>query len=182
MSNANGLSVGATAPDFSATLVRPEGDSPEVALSTLLDDGPVLLAFYTNDFSPDCIDEWCSFRDFDWFDTNEAVQVVGISKSKPYLHERFISYLDLTFPLYSDPDLDVAELYDVTYRTLKMFPRARRSCFLIDRERTIRYRWLAEHWLDPTRDTPPVGEINEAIVEQFGGGAGGDHGPPSAES
>ncbi|MBP1986447.1 hypothetical protein [Halolamina salifodinae] len=47
--------------------------------------------------------------------------------------------------------------------------RARRSCFLVDQDRTIRYKWLADHWLDPTRDTPPVGEIHEAIVEELGG-------------
>lgn len=177
MGSATGLEVGDEAPDFSAKLVRPEGETSEVRLSTLLEDGPVLLSFYTNDFSPDCIEEWCSFRDFSWFASNDDVQVVGISKSGVYLHERFIDYLGLSFPLYSDPDLEVAELYDVKYRTVKVFPRARRSCFLIDTDREVRYRWLGEHWLDPTLDKPPVAEIHEVVTDLFGDDEGGEQAP-----
>jgi peroxiredoxin Q/BCP len=165
MSEADGLEVGDTAPDFTADLVGPDGEVRQVSLSELVAEKPVLLTFYTVDFSPDCIEEWCSFRDFDWFATSEHVQVVGVSKSRPYLHKRFISYLDLSFPLFSDPDLDVAEKFAVDYKAFHLFSRARRSCFLVDEDRTVRYRWLGEHWLDPTRDVPPVGEIHEALTE-----------------
>jgi peroxiredoxin Q/BCP len=89
--------------------------------------------------------------------------VVGISRSGPHLHRRFISYLDISFPLYADTDLEAAEAFGVRYRTFKLFARARRSCFLVDTDGVVRYRWLAEHWLDPTRDVPPVAEIREAI-------------------
>jgi peroxiredoxin Q/BCP len=162
------LSVGDTAPDFSASTVWPDGETGESTLSSLLDDGPVLLSFYTADFSPDCIEEWCSFRDFDWFASGDQVSVVGISKSGPRLHRSFIDRLDLGFPLYSDPSLDVAKAFGVDYRAFKLFSRSRRSCFLIDTDRTIRYRWVGDHWLDPTRDTPPVGEIHDAIREELG--------------
>lgn len=165
MTKATGLEVGETAPDFTAPLVRAGEETEDVPISRFLDDTPVLLTFYTVDFSPDCVEEWCSFRDFDWFASNDYIEVIGISKSRPYLHKRFISYLDLTFPLYSDTDLDVAEKFEVKYRTFHMFPRARRSCFLIDTDRTVRYRWLGEHWLDPTRAVPPVGEIHESITD-----------------
>jgi peroxiredoxin Q/BCP len=168
MTDATGVPVGEQAPDFRAPLVSPDGTTERVALSDLLAEKPVLLNFYTADFSPDCIDEWCSFRDFDWFASGDEVQVVGISKSSDGLHRRFIDYLDLGFPLYSDPDLDVAEAFDVRYRAFKISARARRSCFLLDADRTVRYRWLGDHWLDPTRDTPPVREIHEAIVEELG--------------
>lgn len=162
------LDVGDSAPDFTAPLVSLEGGVEEVSLDSLLPDRPVLLCFYTNDFSPDCIDEWCSFRDYQWFSTSEQVQVVGISKSRVSTHRRFIDYLDLTFPLFSDTDLSVADGFGVTYRTFKLFPRSRRSCFLVDEDRTIRYRWIGTHPLDPTRDTPDVYEIHEAIREVFG--------------
>ena len=165
MSDAPGLEVGDTAPDFTADLVSPDETVEERSLSGLLDDSPVLLTFYTADFSPDCIEEWCSFRDFDWFSANDDVQVVGISKSRSYIHKRFISHLDLSFPLFSDTDLEVAEKFDVKYRALNLFARSRRSCFLVDADGIVRYRWLGEHWLDPTRDTPPVGEIHEALVD-----------------
>lgn len=138
-------------------------------MSNLLDSKPVLLSFYTNDFSPDCIDEWCSFRDYDWFSIGEEIQVVGISKSRPFAHRKFIDYLGLGFPLYSDRDLSVAEAYDVKYRTFGIVPRARRSVFLVDQDRTIRYVWAGEHPLDPTRDQPPLNEIRDAVYEEIGG-------------
>ena len=124
----------------------------------------MLLSFYTVDFSPDCIEEWCSFRDFDWFSTG-SVQVVGISKSSTWLHRKFIDRLDLEFPLYSDRNLDIATAFGVGYRALGVSRRAKRSCFLVDTDGVVRYRWVGEHWLDPTRDTPPVGEIHEEIRE-----------------
>jgi peroxiredoxin len=172
MNDDDGLDVGSEAPEFTAPLVHPGGRTAEVSLSSLLAGGPVLLAFYTNDFSPDCIEELCSFRDFEWFSEGDDVRVVGISKSGPALHRRFISYLDLSFPLYSDADLEVAEAFGVRYRTFKLFARARRSCFLVDTDRVVRYRWLAEHWLDPTRDVPPVAEIRAAIDETLGTASG----------
>jgi len=55
----------------------------------------------------------------------------------------------------------------VKHRSFKLFPRARRSCFLVDQDGTIRYRWLAEHWLDPTRDVPPIEDVHDAIVREI---------------
>jgi peroxiredoxin len=164
-----GKEPGTEAPNFTAPLVRPSGETETVALSTLLEAGPVLLAFYTNDFSPDCITEWCSFRDDAWFDTTEQIHVIGVSRSRPYTHRKFIDHFDLPFSLYSDADLAIAEAYRVRYRLFKLLPRARRSCFLIDRERKIRYRWVAEHPLDATRDTPSMSEIRAAIDEELAG-------------
>jgi len=161
------IAVGETVADVTATLVRPDGTVDDVALGDLAADRPVLLSFYTLDFSPDCIEEWCSFRDFDWFASGDHVRVVGCSKSSAGLHRRFIDYLGLQFSLYADPGLDVSDAFGVTYRTLGVTRRSRRSCFLIDADLTVRYRWLGEHWLDPTRDTPPVGKIHETIVEEL---------------
>ena len=103
-----------------------------------------------------------------WFASGREVQVVGVSKSGPRLHRGFIQLLDLNFPLYTDPDMAVGRAYDVSYRAFGLFERPRRSCFLIDSDRRIRYTWIADHWLDPTRDTPPVGEIHDAIREELG--------------
>ena len=169
MSDSHGLDVGETVPDVTETLVRPDGESIETPLSELLDDRPVLLTFYTNDFSPDCVEEWCSFRDYDWFTSGDEVQVVGASKSRPFTHRKFIDYLDLGFPLYADTDLEIAKAFDVSYRAFKVVPRARRSCFLVDGDGVVRYKWIGEHPLDPTRDQPPIQEIHEAVAAEFGG-------------
>lgn len=159
------LTVGEMAPAVSDILVHPDGTTEEVPLSDLYDERPLLLNFYTADFSPDCINEWCSFRDFDWFTVDDDIRVVGASRSGWKLHQRFIDYLDLSFPLYSDPGLEMAEAFGVRYRTFGVTARARRSCFLIDTDGEIRYRWLGEHWLDPTRDLPPVDEMYDDVVD-----------------
>lgn len=168
MTGSPGLSVGSRAPDVTAPLVASDGTVSEVSLSALFTNRPVLLVFYTNDFSPDCIKEWCSFRDYDWFATDETVQIVGVSKSRVSTHRKFIDYLDLSFPLYADTDLAIATAYNVVYRAFKLAKRPHRSCFLIDSDGRIRYRWLAEHPIDPTRDTPPVSEIHDAITRELG--------------
>jgi peroxiredoxin len=163
-----GLAVGETVPDVRKTLVRPDGRTETTTMSDLVAEKPVLLNFYTADFSPDCISEWCEFRDFDWFASGEAVQVVGASKSGQRFHRKFISQFDLGFPLFADTDLRLADAFDVRYEAFRVSTRARRSCFLVDEEMTVRYKWVGTHWLDPTRDTPPVGEIHEAIVAELG--------------
>lgn len=168
MGSSNGLAVGETVPDLSETLVRPGGETAETSLSSLWADSPVLLSFYTNDFTPDCLSEWCSFRDYDWFNSTDDVQVVGVSKSGVPTHRWFLDFLDLNFPLYADTDLTLTKAFDVYYRAFKVAPRSRRSCFLLDTDGVVRYKWVGEHPVDPTRDQPPISEIHEVIVEEFG--------------
>jgi peroxiredoxin Q/BCP len=162
------LTVGADAPDVSVELVGTDGNVSPTSLSTLTDEGPVLLCFYTMDFSPDCVKQWCAFRDFDWFASGDHVQVVGVSRSGVRLHREFIDRFEIGFPLYADTDLSLSDAFGVTYRTFGLTKRARRSCFLVDGTGEVRYRWLADHWLDPTRDLPPVSEIHEAVAAEVG--------------
>jgi len=168
MSRGDALDVGDEVGDVAAPLVRADGSVEETALSALYADRPVLVVFYTNDFSPDCVNEWCSFRDYGWFTSTEDVRVVGVSKSREATHHRFIDYLDIDFPLYADTDLAVSDAFGVTYRALKVFPRAKRSVFLVDTDGVVRYRWVGEHPLDPSRDQPPLEEIRRAVEEHVG--------------
>jgi len=163
------LAVGDDVPDVAAELVRADGSVETTPLSALYADGPVLVVFYTNDFSPDCVDEWCAFRDYGWFTSSNDVSVVGSSKSRVTTHRKFIDYLDIDFPLYSDRDLEVSDAFGVSYRTFKLFPRSKRSVFLVDEDGVVRYRWVGEHPLDPTRDQPPLDEIRSAVEELSGG-------------
>ncbi|MFB6078343.1 MAG: redoxin domain-containing protein [Halarchaeum sp.] len=170
------LAAGDVAPDVSAPLVYPDGRVEDVSLSALVGERPTLLAFYTNDFSPDCAEEWCSFRDYGWFSNDERVQVVGVSRSRVGTHRRFIDYLDLDFPLYSDRDLAMTEAFGVDYRVFGLLRRPKRSVFLVDDDLEVRYRWVGEHALDATRAQPPLGEIVEAVENAFGTEAAEDFG------
>lgn len=165
-----GIAVGETVPDVRERLVGPDGEAEDVWFSELVAEQPVLLNFYTGDFTPDCIAEWCEFRDFDWFATGDIVRVVGASKSGERLHRKFISQFSLGFPLFADTRLELAEAFGVRYRAFGVSHRAHRSSFLVDEDMTVRYKWVGEHWLDPTRDTPPVGEIYDAVVSELGVG------------
>ena len=169
MADPVGIEVGAEAPEFTAPLVHPDGETAEVSLSSLLADGPVLLAFYTNDFSPDCTREWCDFRDFGWFASTDDVRVAGVSRSRVSTHRRFIDRLDLPFPLYSDRDLELTEAFDVRYRVLGLVARSHRSVFLIDEDLTVQYRWVADHPVDPSRDTPKMQDVNDAVRDSLSG-------------
>ena len=164
MEEGRGVAVGETVSDVAAPLVSPEGGVEETSLGALADDGPVLVCFYTLDFSPDCVEEWCAFRDFDWFSAGD-VRVVGASKSGITFHRWFIDRLDLGFSLYADEDLALAEAFDVDYRAFGVFRRSRRSCFLLGGDLTVRYRWLGEHWLDPTLSVPPVEEVYAGVTD-----------------
>ncbi len=168
MTETDPLAVGDEVPAVSGELVYPDGTAETVPLADLYADRPLLLNFYMADFSPDCVSEWCSFRDFDWFTVENDVAVVGASRSGTGLHRRFIDYLDLNFPLYSDPDLALADAFGVRYRAFGVTDRARRSCFLVDGDGVVRYRWLGEHWLDPARDVPPVDEIHDGVTAALG--------------
>ena len=68
--NGDVLREDATAPEFELSGIDGPGDEGddsyefrEFVLSELLEDGPVLLAFYPGDFSPACTEELCSLRD-----------------------------------------------------------------------------------------------------------------------
>lgn len=167
MDNPTGLKVGTKAPDFTAPLVYPE-HTEETTLSDLLEDKPVLLTFYTNDFSPDCITEWCSFRDYEWFASNDEVTVVGVSISRESVHRKFIDIFDIGYPLFFDRDLAITDAYNVKYNVFHVFKRPRRSCFLIGQDQTILYKWVSEHPVDPTRDTPNMKELHTKIKTHLG--------------
>lgn len=162
------LGVGERAPDVTAPLVYPDGRVEDVSLAALTAERPVLLAFYTNDFSLDCIEEWCSFRDYEWFSNDDRVRVVGVSGSRVGTHKRFIDYLDLGFPLYADRELAMTEAFGVGYRLFGLLRRPKRSVFLLDTDTEIRYRWVGEHAIDATRAQPPLGEIRDAVEDVAG--------------
>lgn len=162
------IEPGEAVEDCELTLVRPEGTVVTTTLSALAADRPVLLSFYPADFGPDCLAEWCPFRDFGWFAGNPALQIVGSSRSDPATHRRFIDYLDLPFPLVADTALSLADAFGVCDRTSGRSRRSSQSCFLVDENREIRYRWLGDHRLDPTRSVPPVAQIHEELKAVLG--------------
>jgi len=123
------LEVHSKAPDF--TLENESGQP-----FTLSDHHGemMLLVFYPGDNTPVCTRQLCDYRDGIEAFNGLDVKVIGISKDDAASHQAFREKHQLPFTLLSDPDLEVAALYDS-----KGMMGMKRSLFLVDEEGVIRY-------------------------------------------
>ncbi|MCU4752915.1 redoxin domain-containing protein [Halobacteria archaeon AArc-curdl1] len=155
------LETGALAPSFTRPGVV-DGEIRPISLDETIDDsGVVLLAFYPADFSPMCTEELCSLRDIDLFSLQPDVRILGLSTDTAYSHRRFAREFDLGFPLVSDNDGSVAEMYNVLEETgLQGHHRlAQRALFVLDPDRVVRYAWAA----DEATEMPDLEAVRDAI-------------------
>ena len=123
------LQEGTIAPDFAL-----EASDGAVTLSDYRGQ-TVVLYFYPKDDTPGCTTEACNFRD-DYSEILAAGAVVlGISPDSVRSHDKFKLKYELPFPLLSDPDYEVAELYGA-WGEKKMYGRTYmgiiRSTYIID--------------------------------------------------
>ena len=130
--------IGATAPEFS--LLSSEGQT--VSLSDYKDKW-VLLFFYAKDGSPTCKRGCLSFKEqYELFQSLEPpLEIIGISQDSVEDHRSFKEELGLPFPLLSDGERIVSDLYNVPL-FLGKFPA--KSSFLIGPDGVIHYcyDWL----------------------------------------
>jgi len=103
------LKQGSTAPDF----ILPDENGNEVSLSSLLEDGPLILYFYPADFTPGCTREACAFRDMHDEILSVGLQVVGVSPQDGKSHRKFREQHGLPFKLLSDEEKVAIKMYDV---------------------------------------------------------------------
>jgi peroxiredoxin Q/BCP len=103
---------GDVAPDFEL----PDQDGVPRRLSDLLRDGPVALFFYPVASSGGCTAEMCAVRDVAADFTAVGARRVGISRDTVGAQKRFADTQGLDFPLLSDADGAVCELYGTARR------------------------------------------------------------------
>jgi peroxiredoxin len=140
------LERGDDAPEFEL-LGTAGADIGEYRLADYLDSGPVVLAFYPQDFSPVCTEELCTLHEGDYFSFVPGVDVFGVSTDGVYSHRAFVEQHGIGFPLLSDGDGLVAERYDARYDEPHERFRSRvvkRSLYLVDEDATIRYAWQSD--------------------------------------
>ena len=123
------LQEGTIAPDFAL-----EASGGAVTLSDYRGQ-TVVLYFYPKDDTPGCTTEACNFRD-DYSEIIAAGAVVlGIGPDSVRSHDKFKLKYELPFPLLSDPDHEVAELYGA-WGEKEMYGRTYmgiiRSTYIID--------------------------------------------------
>ncbi|MEU4404947.1 thioredoxin-dependent thiol peroxidase [Streptosporangium sp. NPDC023963] len=129
------LEPGDAAPDFTL----PAADGTTVSLETHR-GRRVILYFYPAAMTPGCTKQACDFRDSLASLTAAGFVVLGVSKDSPAKLAKFAEHDALTFPLLSDPSLEVHKAYDA-YGEKTMYGRTTvgviRSTFVIDADGKI---------------------------------------------
>ncbi|HEY3632308.1 MAG TPA: thioredoxin-dependent thiol peroxidase [Jatrophihabitantaceae bacterium] len=124
------LTPGDAAPDFTL----PDADGQNVSLKDYR-GRRVVVYFYPAAMTPGCTTQACDFRDNLESLHAAGIDVIGISKDKPEKLAKFRERDSLTFPLLSDPGLDVHKAYDV-YGEKTMYGKkimgVIRSTFVVD--------------------------------------------------
>jgi len=131
------LAKGTVAPEFE--LADQTGRTR--SLSSLLNEGPLILYFYPADFTPGCTKEACSFRDLHGDLLRAGLRVVGVSPQDTDSHRRFAEKHSLDFTLLSDPDKKVIRAYDLDG---PLGLGVRRGTYLIGKDGRIRDSVLAD--------------------------------------
>jgi peroxiredoxin Q/BCP len=107
------------------------------SLTALLADGPIVLFFYPAAMTPGCTKEACHFRDLAAeFDAVGASRV-GISTDAVDKQARFADSQQFDYPLLSDRDGSVAEIFGVKRGLLGKVLPVKRTTFVIDTDRSV---------------------------------------------
>jgi thioredoxin-dependent peroxiredoxin len=125
------MNIGDQVPDFALL----DQDGKERRLSTLLEAGPVVLFFYPAAMTYGCTKESCHFRDLKAEFEALGAQRVGISADTVDKQRQFADKHAFDYPLLSDPDREVAEMFGVKRRVSLL--KVKRSTFVIDTDRTL---------------------------------------------
>ena len=151
------VNVGDKAPDFE---LLNSAEEP-VRLSDFRGQR-VVLFFYPKAGTSGCTTQACGLRDsFPRFEEANAT-VVGVSPDKPAALAKWKAKENLPYPLLSDPEHEVAEMYGV-WGEKKMYGRSYmgiiRSHFIIDEEGTI---------VDAQVKVSPKDSVSRAVAEIVG--------------
>ncbi len=151
------------APDFTSAAIGPEDvvKNDQIHLSDLR-GRTIVLYFYPKDDTPGCTKEACNFRDANREMQKRGIVVLGVSTDSIASHQKFAEKYGLAFPLLSDSDAHIAQLYRV-YKEKSMFGKkymgVSRETFLIDKEGVVRKIW---HTVKPDGH---ASEVLQAVEE-----------------
>ncbi|PZS26021.1 MAG: peroxiredoxin [Pseudonocardiales bacterium] len=129
------MRTGDEVPDFEL----PDQDGVPRRLSTLLDDGALVLFFYPAAMTSGCTKEACHFRDLAAEYSAAGVQRVGISVDSVAKQKEFADKHSFDYPLLSDESGTVAALFGVKRGRIgqRLGAPVKRATFAIGKDRTI---------------------------------------------
>jgi len=151
------VEIGQRVPDVA--LVSP--DRKVVKLSEFLGK-PTVLAFFPGAFTGVCTKEACTFRDSMARFAGVNGQVIGISVDSPFAQKAFADANRLNFTFLSDFNRHAVKAFgieDPNFAGGALPGVAKRSVFVLDREGTVRYRWIS----DTAGVEPDYDEVAEAV-------------------
>ena len=108
----------------------PDENGTPRKLSEFLAKGPVVLFFYPAALTYGCTKESCHFRDLKTEFENLGAQRIGISADSVEKQKRFSDKHGFDYPLLSDPDRKVAEMFGVKRGAISITP-VKRTTFVI---------------------------------------------------
>ncbi len=150
------VEVGSVAPDFELFT----HDSERWKLSDHRDQ-PVVLLFFPGAFTSVCTTELNTVNNT--LDEFGEAEVVGISTDSPFVLEEFRSVENLTFPLLSDHNGKVSEMYgakyDANFTPMNLDRISKRAAFVVDGKGILRYREV----LDNAGNQPDFDQIREVL-------------------
>lgn len=114
---------------------RPDQDGTPQRLSSLLENGPIVLFFYPAAMTRGCTAEACHFRDLAAEFAAVGARPVGISADDVSKQQEFAKTNNLGFTLLSDPDRTVADAFGVR-RRFGPIP-VKRHTFIIGQDRRV---------------------------------------------
>jgi len=137
------LKEGEQAPDFEI----PDINMNNMKLSDIKGK-KIVLAFFPAAESPVCTNEMCNFRDSLNDITNKNTQLIGISVDGPFANKMFTENHHLNFPILSDYKRQVISDYGIVMKdlaALKDYNAAKRSIFILDKNKKIIYKWISDN-------------------------------------
>ncbi len=136
------IDIGSQAPDFALY----DTEKNKITLSQHKGEN-VLLLFFPLAFTSTCTTELCGIRDNINIYNNSNAQVFGISVDSLYTLAKYKEEQKLNFPLLSDFNKEVSQMYGSLYPTFGFDMRGvgKRSAFLIDDEGIVRYAEVLEN-------------------------------------
>ena len=127
------MQVGDVVEDFEL----PDETGTARRLSTLLEQGPVVLFFYPAALSAGCTKEACHFRDLAGEFAAVGASRVGVSTDPVAKQAKFSDTQRFDYPLLSDADGTVAAHFGVKRGLLGKLMPVKRTTFVIDTDKTI---------------------------------------------
>ena len=139
------------------------------SLSGQLEMGPVMLIFYSGDWSPYCNGQLASYaRKIEEFEKRGA-QIVGISVDPPSNNASMVGKLLLPFPLLSDPEGELARLCGLWNEEEGV---AVPSVVIVDQSGEVRYLYSGTDVADRPRDEEVLAALDglDSGIKRLTGG------------